>query len=345
MSIRRIAQMTRLSIAAVSLALRDSNKISEASKRRVRKAAQRIGYRPSAQVAEVMSRVRLSREPRSESCLPVISFYDSERPWEQSLHLRRIYDGMLERAAVLGYRLEPMWLRAPGMTRQRFRGILNTRGIEGLLCLGSPKIDEEFPAEFDQFAIVTQGWSIKTPLHRVINHAYNDTWRMLDQLHRLGYQRPGLAIGHYEDVRGAHANMSAYLGWCECMRGASFGVPVLRLERLEEAPLLNWVEQQRPDVVVLVHVHDVLAQFRQIMRDRGIRLPEDLGVAVLSQNLDETGFSGLQENQRLIGAWAVELVVARIMNRDYGIPAAPRLELVDSIWVDGGSLQKKGASS
>jgi len=344
MSIRRIARSTRLSPAAVSLALRDSDKISAATKQRVRAAAKRIGYRPSAKVAEMMSHVRLSRASQSESCLALISFYENEKPWEQSLQLARIYEGMTRRATALGYRLEPLWLRAPGMNFRRLRSILDTRGIQGLLCLGSPVLDEEFPAEFDHYAIVTQGWSIKTPLHRVINHAYNDTWRTLDRLHALGYRRPGLAIGHYEEVRGAHANVSAYLGWCDCMLGSAVAMPVLRLEGLEEQPLLNWLEQQRPDVVVLVHLHDVLPAFQQIMHKQGFRLPDNLGVAVLSQDLAGTGFSGLQENQPLIGAWAVELVVARIMNRDFGIPATPRIEMVDSVWVDGGSLQRNANS-
>ena len=339
MSIRRIAKTTRLSLATVSLALRDSDKISDATKRRVREAAERLGYRPSAKVAEVMSHVRLSRDPRNEGCLALISFYDSARPWEKSLHLARIHDGMRSRAAALGYRIDPIWLRAPGMTPRRFRAILDARGIQGLLCLGSPNIDEVFPPEFDHYAIVTQGWSISTPLHRVINHAFNDTWRLLDKLHSLGYRRPGLAIGDYEEVRGAHANVSAYLGWCECMREDSCGVPVLRLKGMEEAPFMNWLVQQRPDVVVLVHIHDVVSECRQILRRQGIRLPDDLGLAVLSQNLEGTGLAGLQENQRLIGAWAVELAVARIMNRDLGIPAMPRIELVDSVWVNGTSLR------
>ncbi|MFA5263647.1 MAG: LacI family DNA-binding transcriptional regulator [Opitutaceae bacterium] len=341
MSVRHIASLTGLSPSAVSLALRNSDKISEATKRRVREAARRLGYKPSAKVAELMSHVRLSRESRSESCLALISFYESERPWEKSLHLARIYEGMTQRAAVLGYRLEALWLRAPGMNRRRFRSILDARGIQGILCLGSPNMEEEFPTEFDHYAIVTQGLSIETPLHRVITHAYKDIWRALDKLHALGYRRPGLAISHYEEVRSAHAYVSAYLGWHDSRLGSSSAVPVLRLAQLEETPLMNWLEQQRPDVIVLVNVTDALAEFRQIIRRQRIRIPEDLGVVVISQDLKGTGFSGMQENQWQIGAWTVELVVSRIMNLDLGIPATPRLELVESVWVDGNSLRPK----
>jgi hypothetical protein len=40
-----------------------------------------------------------------------------------------------------------------------------------------------------------------------------------------------------------------------------------------------------------------------------------------------------------MGAWMVELLAARIANRDFGIPAVPRTELVESEWVKGESLK------
>jgi LacI family transcriptional regulator len=65
-------------------------------------------------------------------------------------------------------------------------------------------------------------------------------------------------------------------------------------------------------------------------------------VAVLTHLLDGTGFSGMQQNQLLIGAWAVELLVSRVLHRDFGIPATPHIEMVESRWIDGGSLRGIG---
>lgn len=100
------------------------------------KIAKRIGYRRNAKVTELMSQVRLTKHPTSGASFGVISFYEGARPWETSLHLSLIFKGMTERADALGYRLEPLWLRAPGMTYRRFRSILDARGIEGLMCFG-----------------------------------------------------------------------------------------------------------------------------------------------------------------------------------------------------------------
>ncbi|MGH7946380.1 MAG: LacI family DNA-binding transcriptional regulator, partial [Opitutaceae bacterium] len=84
MSIRHIAQLAGISPSGVSLALQNSPKVSEATKRRVLKIAKRVGYRKNAKVAELMSHVRFSRDSKREACFGVISFYESERPWEQS---------------------------------------------------------------------------------------------------------------------------------------------------------------------------------------------------------------------------------------------------------------------
>lgn len=340
MNLRHLARLARLSPSAVSLALRGSPKISAATKKRVRRLADRAGYRPDPTVVAMMNQLRKPRAARQQACLGVISFYDDPLPWEKSRHLTQVYEGMKHRADELGYRLEPLWLRAPGMTYRRFRGILDTRGIEGLLCFGSPDLAEEFPAELDHYAIVTVGLSIRTPLHRVTSHFYNDTVQVLNRVQQRGYRRPGLVVGRYEEERSGHAYTAAYLGWCEHRLGPRHALPVLLLDRVEEKPLFQWLEAQQPDVLIFVHLSDMLAELRTVLRTHRVRVPARLGVAVLSHILDGSDFSGLQQNQPLMGAWAVELLVARITNRDLGIPANPRLEMVEGQWVEGRSLRR-----
>lgn len=339
MSVRRIAKLAKVSPATVSMVLRNSPKIPAATKARVRRIAEQIGYKPDAKVAELMRHLSLSRAPHDQACLGVVSLYEDPRPWEKSLHMRRFYEASTERAATLGYRLEYFWLRAPGMTYRRMRSILDTRGVQGLLCLGSSEIDDEFPPELDHYAIVTQGLSIRTPLHRIVDNAYRDTMRALDRVYRLGYRRPGLVLGRYDDIRSGRALVGAYLAWCEHMLGTPLVVPVLRLDRIEADPLLAWQREHRPDVLVVAHVHERLGDLTEILRRKGPdRLPKQIGVVALSQILRGTGLSGIEENEQLMGEWAVELLVSRVLVRDFGIPEHPRIEMVEGQWVDGKSL-------
>lgn len=339
-SVRRIAQALSLSPSTVSLALRNSPKIPLETRTRVIREADRLGYRPDAKLKELMARLRRSPDRGAEACFGVISFYDTPTPWERSRHLTRIFENMRKRGDQLGYRLEPLWLRSPGMTYRRFRSILDARGIEGLLCFGSPNLTEEFPTELDHCAIVTVGLSIQTPLHRVTSHFFNDVTHALSRVYEMGYRRPGLVMGDYEDRRSAHAYVSAYLGWCEHTYSTPAVVPVLRLDRVEEAPLLEWLRNHRPDVILFVHLYEVVEDLKRVLHANGVRVPEDLGVVAVSQIIEGTGLSGMQQNQDLMGAWAVELLVSRIMNQDFGIPANPRIEMVESRWINGQSLKR-----
>lgn len=341
MSVRKIAKALRLSPSTVSLALRNSPKIPEGTRQRVLVHADRLGYRPNAKLKEVMSQLRLAGVRPREACFGVVSFYDTPRPWDHSLHLKRVYQSMEKRAGELGYRLEPLWLRAPGMTFRRFRSILDARGIEGLLCFGSPNITDTFPLELDHYAVVTMGLSIASPLHRITSHFFNDLTHVLDRVHELGYRRPGLVLGKYEDRRSAHAYTGAYFGWCEHTAGAPAPVPVLRLDRVEEQALMGWQREHQPDVILFVHLYDAIEDLKGVLKRNHVRVPQDVGVVAVSQILEGTGLSGLEQNQELMGAWAVELLVARITHQDLGIPQHPRIEMVEGRWISGESLERK----
>ena len=339
MSLRRIARLAGVSLTTASLALRNSPKISPATRRRVQEQARAAGYAANGRIAELMSAVRRTRASEPGACLGVISFYDHPRPWEEAPHLARIHDGMTRRAAALGYRLEAFWLRAPGMTCRRLRGILDARGIRGLLCFGSPRLDERMPPELDRYAIVTQGVSIQTPLHRVMSHANHHMWEALRQAQRRGYRRPGLVIGQYEGERNAHAYLCVYLGWCHLVLGGPPPVPVLNLQQIEEGTLIEWIRVHQPDVIVLAHHYQELPEFERVLRAHRLRMPADIGVIAITPLLDGTPFSGLHGCGGQLGEWAVELLVSRILNQDFGYPTHPRVEMVEMKWREGRTLR------
>lgn len=345
MSVRAIAKQAGVSASTVSLALRNSPRLARETRERVQAVARKLGYHPNAKVVALMSQLRASRKVGAEACFAVVSFYPTPKPWEEIAHFGHIYRSMSERADQLGYRLEPFWIKAPGMRLSRARQILDARGIQGLLCFGSPEVDQEFPREFDPYAIVTLGQSIRTRLHRVTSHFFGDTWRALEKVHALGYRRPGLVLGHYDEARGGSASSSAYLGWCEQRLGPSAALPILRLEAVEEHSLLGWLKDHAPDVLVFVHVSHTLDRFREVLRANKARIPKDLGIVAISQILERGGFAGMQQNQKVMGARMVELLAGLILNLDIGFPEHPRIEMIESDWIEGTTLPPLGRHS
>lgn len=325
----------------MSLALRGSAKISAETREKIFTIAREYDYRPDARLNELMARVRLAHSRGTEACFGVMSLYPEARPWERSRHLGRIYEGMRRRADSLGYRLEPLWLRAPGMTQRRFREILDTRGIEGLICFGSDDPLAPFPEALDHYAIVVVGMSIRTPLHRVACHFYSDAWRALDEIKARGYRRPGMVLARHEAQRTGYMHAGAYLAWCDRHLGSANAVPVLHVERAEAAPVLPWLERHQPDAIIVVHTADALVEFSNMLAAHRIRVPEDLGLVAVSHIVQDTGLAGIEQDQELMGTWAVELLTSRILEHDLGLPHHPRTEMVESRWVDGPSLPNR----
>ena len=66
-----------------------------------------------------------------EGCLGLISLYPKPRPWEDPTrsYLQRIQQAQVQRAAELGYRIEPFWVREPGLRPERLAAIIEARGI------------------------------------------------------------------------------------------------------------------------------------------------------------------------------------------------------------------------
>lgn len=339
MSLRAIAEQAGVSPSTVSLALRGSQKIPEATRQRVAQIAAQLGYRPNAKVTELMSHVRLSRAGGITACLGVVSFYGDPRPWESMPALRRVYESMARRAEDFGYRLEPLWLRAPDLTVRRLCGILDARGIEGLISLGSPDQQEIFPPELDHYAVVAQGPSVAGSLHRVTTHAAGDMRRALDAVFALGYRNPGLAIGPEENVPSRDMHIGAYFGWCYKKWGRPANAPLLHLGSGGAGDAAGWIAKHEFDVVIAVHDTPGLIELGLQLQRQGLHWPADIGLVAIAPILEGTGFSGLQEDHRIIGRWTVETLVERILHHELGMPANPRLQLVDSQWLKGNSLR------
>jgi len=339
MSVRLIAKNLSVSPSTVSLALNNSPKIPEVTQRRVLDEAMRIGYCPNGNVRELMSEIRRSSMVRSSACMGVFSFYEGYLPWERSDHLAAIFESMSIRARELGYRLEAIPFFGEGMSPKRFTSILDARGIKGVLCFGSPDFEQVIPDELDHFAIVSIGLSIRTPLHRVTSHYYNDLQNALNRVYERGYRRPGLVLGEWEETRSQFAYSAAYYGWCKQRLGQRDSIPVLKVGQIEAGSLLSWYHSHKPDVILAVHLSGEVYRIPNILNAAGLRIPDDVGLAAVTQLLRDGAISGKQQNQKLIGEWAVEMLESRMTYRDYGIPEYPRIEMVESSWVEGQTLK------
>lgn len=340
MSLRSIARELKVSATAVSLALKNSPRVSPDLCTKVQRLARERGYVPNARLAELMGEVRKSVTSTYHANLCAFSLYPEKQPWlrPHCAYLKLLLQSATTCAQSHGYQLEYLWYKEPGMTPQRFRYILEARGIHGVFCLGSLDPEEKYPAALAQFAGTTFGASIPGSLHRVSSHFAADARLLFGQLIQRGYRRPGLAILVQGDRRTDYAYSSTFLSTLERQCPLPH-TPVLRAETWDEDGFHHWFSRHQPDVIVLHQHEEYIAGVEQYLRRQGLRVPGKVGLALLDKNPNPAHYAGVIQDMGRMGETAIEMLIGRIVLRDFGPPKRAKVELVGGDWNEGSTLR------
>lgn len=336
-TLKSIAAKAGVSVAAVSLALRDHPSIPAATCRRIQAIATKLGYRPDPELRKLMAYLRQRREIRTTAALGLLTMFPEAHPWDRNPILRRHLAGATDRAQQLGYHLADFWLTEPGMTAERMRKILDARGIEGLLILGTPTWVERIDFDFSRFACAAIGYSVRMPVHRASPHQYEELAQTMRQLERLGYRRPGLILSEDSDQRTLRHYSSAFLRW-QWQLPKNRCVPLNLLPEPNFESFRSWFKAHEPDVVVAQA--PAAPVYLDWLRRLGRPAPESCGFASLDidPSLDFV-CSGIRQNCEMIAAAAVDLIVAQLQRRERGLPTLPKTTLIEGEWINGSTTR------
>jgi hypothetical protein len=161
----------------------------------------------------------------------------------------------------------------------------------------------------------------------------------LRRLRRLGYRRIGLALRASYDERVEHHWVGSFLAEQRGFK-PSDQVPLLLLRDRDwqMAEFAEWYEQNRPEVVVSQH-EEIVKWLKQI----GVRVPNDVGFLHLNCPDSIGRFAGINQNNKVVGATAVDFLVGMIQRNEHGVPDVSRSILVESTWQDGATLLPRAA--
>lgn len=127
-TLREIAANVGVTPTTVSLALRDSPRISEATRQRVKQVADDLGYRPNAELSRVM--MQLKNRQRSDVRPVMALVMPGDRNADENKPLLGMFQGLAETA---GYGMDVIRLGEQAMSFARMTDILRNRGIRGAL--------------------------------------------------------------------------------------------------------------------------------------------------------------------------------------------------------------------
>lgn len=338
-SLRDIASALGISHVAVSLALRDSPRISEKRRLEVKAMAEKLGYRPDPMLASLVAYRQSKRPAEIRSCLGWINQWDRPEDLRAHREFDQYWQGAGEAAEKLGYRLEEFRWPA-GKSGRRLQSILQTRGVRGLL-LPPHRNDMDLP-DFDwgQFSLVRFGASVTSVrAHTVTSDQAHCARLAYEKAVELGYTR----IGYVSDDKFEHNTRGhfreGYLNAKEELVPRRNRLNTLMLGEkpsAHPAELRAWLKRDRPDAVITP-----VPFFKALTDQLGLRIPADLAVATTSL-LDGGLDTGSDQNSHEIGRVAVSTLASLVLENQRGIPAYQRRILVEGRWVQGTSMPKAG---
>lgn len=335
-SIRDVARRAGVSHTTVSLALRNDPRVVAATRRRVRQAAEELGYRTDAMVATLMARLRTLRTHPVQATLGFLTAWPTREGWRQASNHRRFFAGVQRRARELGYAVNELWLREPGMSGERMTRILRARGIRGLIVHSLPAAGGSLQLGWKHFACVTKGLTVThPPLHRVVSSHYEDMILVMRELARRRYRRIGLVLGEALSVRVDRAWLAAFLLQQTDSAPADRVPPLIVQAAAARQTFTTWFATHRPDALLFSD-----QPVPRWIEELKLPVPRSVGLAHLDWSPEVAPLAGLDADADTLGQAAVDLLVGQLQANEYGIPRHEKIVAVRGHWVPGRSVRR-----
>ena len=334
-SLRQIATRLGVSHVTVSIALRDSPRVSAALREKIKKTAEEMGYRPDPMLHALAAYRTGKSPPAIHSAIAWINAWQRPEELRGYREFDLYWKGASKCAAKFGYRLEEFRIDKQ-MNPHRLHQIFQARNIRGILLPphGPYQPDwKDFP--WEEYSVARFGRSLKFPsAHLVTADQLTNTFVAVSKMRERGYRRIGLVTFETDlDPRGPHFT-AGFLSARELL-GDAGSLPIFRIEEPATKDLGDrfheWMKREKPDALLSTVEHKIL------LHHAGLRVPEDIAVATTSI-LDGGVDSGMDQNAEEIGRVGFLLLNSLINDGSRGIPTIFRQILVEGSWVDGTSL-------
>jgi LacI family transcriptional regulator len=337
-TLKDVAIESGVSVMTVSRVLRNHPNISKATREKVRKVADDLGYRPNPLVAALMSYRRSAKPTKDFSTLGFITAFPVRGGWRDTPLYRDFFEGASKSASRHGFNLEEFWLREPGMTAERLSSIMYHRNVPGLIIASLPVSQGHLRLEWENFSAVTFGYSLARPiLHKAGNHQFRSMRLAMRHLRKLGYTRMGFAMARSYDRRVDHNWSGSFLiEQAGIERDQRVPLFLAEDEEWTEANFANWFCHHRPDVILSQQ-----AEILEWLKKLGCRVPEDVGFAHMNCPDTSGAFAGIYQNGQVVGEVAMDFLVSMVQRNERGVPKLAHTILVEGTWVDGQTIRRQ----
>ena len=304
-TIKDVAKHAGLSVGTVSMALNNSDKISEATKKAVRKAVSELGYR-----ANPFGRFLSTNTSRSIGCLVP----DLTNPFYGQL-----LESIQREVEARGISLLIGLTNENSAVENKLINQFIDQGVDGIMMIPSTDtkrdislikklLDDKFPLSF------ISSYYPELPVNTVMSDLKMGSYLMTKHLISSGQKKIVLVSGNKEFVQFDER----ISGYKESLKeaGLDFGPSwIIESDVVTYQGGYNAVqgvyEEKEPDAIMAIN--DVMAMgIISQMRAHGVRVPEDVSVAgyddLSISAIQETPLSTVKQNFSLMGREAVNML-------------------------------------
>ena len=330
-----VAQAAGVSRMTVSRVLRNSGYIAPDTRRRVLETVERLGYRPNPMVSALMTRIHQGKLARPDHVIAYLTNSRARGGWRDNQTYCQFFAGAVARAAQRGYRVEEFWLGDHGFSAARMSRVLYARGVRGVIVGPIVSAHGHLNLRWENFCTVAIGYSLLRPaLDRVSNDQYDSMLLMLRELRRLGYRRIGVASRRHAAER-VHYRWPSALLMHQWRYGQIDDALLYFPDEWQRGSFLEWFRRARVDALVTLE-----AEAYHWLLEEGCRVPEDVGVAQLDWAPFQKPLAGVDQRSAAVGAGAVDAVIERVNNNEFGVPAFARTVALPGKWVAGETVRE-----
>lgn len=335
LSLRDLAAKLNVSHTTVSLALRNSPRITAAVRKRVQREARKAGYFSDPTVSTLMARLRTIRTSAVRETLGLITAWSTRQGWREAPNPARFLAGAERRAQETGFTLEEFWLREPAMTSRRMSRILRARGIRGLILCPLPSAGGKLALEWGHFCCVTKGLTVQhPPVHRVVSSHYEDMHLVMVELARREYRRTGLVLGEAMNERVDRAWLASFLLHQLDAPEGDRVPPLITRAADAEGEFVRWFLAHRPEVIL--YTEQPVPAWLEGLK---LKVPQDVGLVHLDWSPHLGSLAGIDSAPELKGMAAIDLLIGQLQANELGTPKHEKIIAVRGHWVDGESLR------
>jgi len=330
LSQRGIAARLGISNATVSLALRDHPRIPVATRERVKRMADEIGYRLTPVLRSLSKYNRVKREPSRLLPLGWINAWPQPGKLVKHREYGGYWRGACEAASQMGYRVEEFQLH-PKTSLKELKRQLRIKGFRGLLLPpeGDPAALKQFP--WEKYHVVSLSHYATTPeTHLVAPDRVGNCSLAFEMMRNRGYRRIGFLTDRFPETINDKLSVAGFLS-------TQVGLPEnehLPVFLIQDQPLPHqlsqWVARHHLDAILTD-----LPDASLLLKRAGLRIPQDLGLAFScrSRSLASAGIDCHPEEVGRIGFEVLRRAIGGYLNQEPKIRIA-----VNGHWRDGRTL-------